>query len=82
MTTFLRQPQGVEAKHYQISLIIIRMKPEGPQNEGFILRCHKCNEIVFRRDRDVFAAKPQPYYVELANRARRDLQAAAEKGQE
>ena len=39
VTTFLRQPTGPEGRHYQISLIIVRMKPEGPQNEGFILRC-------------------------------------------
>ena len=41
VTTFLRKPQGPEAQSYQISLIIIRMKKKGPQNEGFILRCHR-----------------------------------------
>jgi hypothetical protein len=35
VTTFLRQPTGPEGKHFQISLIIIRMTPEGPQQEGF-----------------------------------------------
>src|SRR3954469_13273249 len=53
VTTFLRQPVAAEAASYQISLIIIRMKQEGPQNEGFVLRCAACNEIVFRVDRDV-----------------------------
>ncbi len=67
VTTFIREPTGAEGKHYQISLIIIRMKAEGPQNEGFILRCHKCNAIVFRMDRDVWQAPPHPHVPELAN---------------
>ena len=67
VTSFIKQSQGAEAQHYQISLIIIRMKPEGPQNEGFILRCSACNEIVFRMDRDVWQAPAHPHYPELAN---------------
>ncbi len=67
VTTFIRQPTGPEGTHYQISLIVIRMKPQGPQNEGFILRCCKCNEVVFRMDRDVWGGKAQPYYPELVN---------------
>jgi hypothetical protein len=67
VTTFLRKPVGPEANNYQISLIIIRMKKEGPQNEGFILRCPGCNEVVFRMDRDVFAGPAHRYYPELAN---------------
>jgi len=67
VTTFIRQPAGSEAKHYQISLIIIRMKPEGPQNEGFVLRCPRCNAVVFRVDRDVWQAPAHDHYPELAN---------------
>jgi hypothetical protein len=67
VTTFLRQPAGPEAKQYQLALIIIRMKEHGPQNEGFILRCPKCNEIVFRMDRDVFPSAPRPHVPELFN---------------
>jgi hypothetical protein len=67
VTTFLKSPQSAEAASYQVSLIIIRMKKEGPQNEGFLLRCYACNEIVFRMDRDVWSAKAHPYYPELAN---------------
>lgn len=67
VTTFLRQPTGPEGKHYQIALIIIRMKPEGPQNEGFLLRCTKCNEVVFCMDRDIWKAPPHAHYPELAN---------------
>jgi hypothetical protein len=67
VTTFLKNAQSAEAKSYQISLIIIRMNAKGPQNEGFILRCVKCNEIVFRVDRDVWQGPEHPYYPELAN---------------
>lgn len=65
VTTFLRHPDEPEAQAYQISLIIIRMKQEGPQQEGFIFRCYKCHEVVFRMDRDVFAGPPHRYYPEL-----------------
>jgi hypothetical protein len=67
VTSFLRKPTGREGEHYQITLIILRMKAEGPQNEGFLLRCHKCNEVVYRMDRDVWKAPPHPYYPELTN---------------
>ena len=67
VTTFIRQPAGSEGKHYQISLIIIRMKERGPQNEAFILRCPECNEVVFRMDRDVWQAPAHAHYPELAN---------------
>jgi hypothetical protein len=67
VTSFLRKANAPEAESYQISLIIIRMKASGPQNEGFILRCVSCNEIVFRLDRDVFEGPEHRYYPELAN---------------
>jgi hypothetical protein len=67
VTTFLRKPTAPEGQSYIVAYIIMRMKDEAPQNEGFILRCHKCNEIVFRMDRDVWAGRPQPYYPELPN---------------
>jgi len=67
VTTFLRKAEGPEARSYQISLIIIRMKQAGPQNEGFILRCVKCNEVVFRMDRDVFEGPAHAYHPELPN---------------
>src|SRR5262249_13117610 len=53
VTTFLRKSDAREAESYVVALIIIRMRREGPQNEGFILRCVKCNGVVFRMDRDV-----------------------------
>lgn len=67
VTTFLRKPDAPEAQSYQLSLIIIRMKPSAPQNEAFLLRCSKCNEMVFRMDRDVWKGREHQYYPELAN---------------
>jgi hypothetical protein len=67
VTTFLRKPDAPEAKAFMLALIIIRMKREGPQNEGFILRCVKCNDVVFRVDRDVWKGPEHPYYPELVN---------------
>lgn len=67
VTTFLRNPRGPEAQSYSLSLIIIRMKKEGPQNEAFVLRCTACNEVVFRVDRDVWKGPEHPYYPELVN---------------
>jgi hypothetical protein len=67
VTSFLRNADGPEGSRYQISLIIIRMKEAGPQNEAFILRCTRCNEIVFRMDRDVWQGPAHPHYPELAN---------------
>jgi hypothetical protein len=67
VTTFLRNARGPEAQSYVLAFIIIRMKDEGPQNEAFILRCVKCNEVVFRVDRDVWQAPAHPHYPELVN---------------
>lgn len=65
VTTFLKKSTGPEAATYQISLIIIRMKKQGPQNEGFVMRCTKCNEVVFRMDRDIFHGPDHAFYPEL-----------------
>lgn len=67
VTTFIRQPTGPEGKHFQISLIIIRMKPAAPQNEAFVLRCPSCNGVTFRMDRDIWQAPAHEHYPELAN---------------
>lgn len=67
VTTFLRTPAAAEGRAYQISLIILRMKDSGPQNEGFVLRCGGCNGVVYRMDRDVWAAREHRYYPELAS---------------
>lgn len=67
VTTFIRKPSGPEGTHYQVSLIIIRMREHGPQREAFVLRCVGCNDVVFTMDRDVWEAPPHPYVGELAN---------------
>ena len=67
VTTFLRQPTGPEGKHYQIALVVFRMRETGPQHEGFILRCPACNAIVFRMDRDIWRPASDAPVPELAN---------------
>ncbi|HEU4533343.1 MAG TPA: hypothetical protein VFS00_04465 [Polyangiaceae bacterium] len=67
VTTFLRQPRAPEARSYQVSLVIFRMKREGPHNEAFALRCPACNAEVFRLERDVSRGPARPHYPELAN---------------
>jgi hypothetical protein len=67
VTSFLKKERSPEGQAYTVALIIIRMKAAPPQNEGFILRCSKCNEVVFRMDRDVWAGPSRPYYPELVN---------------
>ncbi len=67
VTMFLKKPAAPELENYQISIIVIRMKELGPQNEAMIFRCDSCNEIVFRYDRDVSAGPPHKYYRELPN---------------
>ena len=67
VTTFLRKPAAPEAQGYLIALIVIRMRAQGPQNEGFVMRCATCNEVVFRMDRDVWRGPEHAHYPELAN---------------
>ena len=68
VTSFLEKAPGADrAVVSEISLIIIRMKTEGPQMEGFIIRCLKCNEVVYRLDRDIFEGPDYQHYGELAN---------------
>jgi len=67
VTMFLKKPAAPEMENYQISIITIRMKESGPQNEAMMFRCGSCNEIVFRYDRDVYAGPPHRYYRELPN---------------
>jgi len=67
VTMFLKKPSAPEMENYQVSIIAIRMKASGPQNEAMMFRCGSCNEIVFRYDRDVYAGPPHKYYRELPN---------------
>ena len=122
VTTFIRQPTGPEGKHYQISLIIIRMKRGGPAERGLhpALRqvqrdrvphgsrrlagarrtrtypelanirfyadavdaynaeprtCGKCGVAQPRFPQELMGWRRYAQYVELANRARTDIEA-------
>jgi hypothetical protein len=65
VTMFLKKAAAPEMENYQVSIITIRMKEFGPQNEAIIFRCGSCNEIVFRYDRDVHDGPLHKYYREL-----------------
>jgi hypothetical protein len=65
VTMFLKKPVAPEMENYQVSIITIRMKESGPQNEAMMFRCGSCNEVVFRYDRDVSVGPPHKYYSEL-----------------
>lgn len=67
VTTFLKKPNAPEMECYQICIITIRMKEQGPQNEAKMFRCSSCNEVVFRYDRDILDVEPHKYYQELPN---------------
>jgi hypothetical protein len=67
VTMFLKKAAAPEMENYQVSIITIRMKASGPQNEAMMFRCSSCNEVVFRYDRDVSAGPPHKYYRELPN---------------
>jgi hypothetical protein len=67
VTTFLKNPNAPEMEAYQVCIITIRMKDEGPQNEAKMFRCSSCNEVVFRYDRDILDTEPHKYYQELPN---------------
>jgi hypothetical protein len=67
VTMFLKKPAAPRMAAYQLSIIIIRMKDAGEQDEAKMFRCRSCNEVVFRIDRDVAVGPPHKYYPELPN---------------
>lgn len=67
VTMFLKKPAAPAMEGYQVSIIVIRMKDAGEQNEAKMFRCRSCNEVVFRYDRDVSSGPPHKYYPELPN---------------
>lgn len=67
VTMFLKKPAAPAMESYQVSIIVIRMKDAGEQDEAKMFRCRSCNEVVFRIDRDVSTGPPHKYYPELPN---------------
>ncbi len=65
VTMFLKKAAAPELENYQVSIITIRMKESGPQNESMIFRCGSCNEVVYSYDRDVHDGQQHKYYREL-----------------
>ena len=67
VTMFLKKPAAPAMEAYQVSIIVIRMKDAGEQNEAKMFRCRSCNEVVFRYDREVSTGPAHKYYPELPN---------------
>ncbi|HTW89666.1 MAG TPA: hypothetical protein VMD75_16840 [Candidatus Binataceae bacterium] len=60
---FLRDPH--DPSNYYVGLITIRMRPEPEQMEGIVLRCPKCNAIVYERHFNVKQGPQRKYYPEF-----------------
>jgi hypothetical protein len=60
---FLRDPQ--DPSNYYVGLITIRMGNRPEQTEGIVLRCHKCNEVVYSRHFNVKEGPERKHYPEF-----------------
>ncbi|GEM_PF-3159016 len=60
---FLRDPQ--DPSNYYVGLITIRMGNRPEQTEGIVLRCHKCNEVVYARYFNVKEGPARKHYPEF-----------------
>jgi hypothetical protein len=63
VNTFLKNPR--DPSNYNVMLLPIRMNSARVQQEGFIIRCAKCNEIAYRRDFNVKEGAEHKYYPEF-----------------
>lgn len=63
VNSFLKNPTN--PTNYNVMLLPIRMNREKMQQEGFIIRCARCNEIVYRRDFNVKEGPEKKYYPEF-----------------
>ncbi len=50
---------------YMVVLITIRMNSHDNQNEGFVIRCEQCNEVVYQRETNIKRGPERPYYPEF-----------------
>jgi hypothetical protein len=60
---FLKDPR--DPAHYYVGLITVRMRFEPEQMEGIILRCPKCNAVVYERHFNVKQGPERKYYPEF-----------------
>lgn len=63
VNAFLKKPTDPES--FYVVLITIRMGSDAVQEEGFIIRCSKCNTIVYQRDFNVKEGTRWKYYPEF-----------------
>ncbi|MGH7905245.1 MAG: hypothetical protein ACREP6_01315, partial [Candidatus Binataceae bacterium] len=60
---FLKDPQ--DPASYYVSLITVRMRTGPVQMEGIILRCPKCDEVIYDRHFNVKDGPARKYYPEF-----------------
>jgi hypothetical protein len=60
---FLRNPH--DPSSFYIALITMRMHSGPQQTEGIVLRCHKCNEVVYSRHFNVKEGPERKHYPEF-----------------
>jgi hypothetical protein len=63
VNTFLKNPR--DRSNYNIMLLPIRMSRHKLQEEGFIIRCSKCNEIVYQSTFNVKEGPERKHYPEF-----------------
>ena len=63
VNNFLKDLQSDSA--YLVVLITIRVNQQDEQREGFLIRCERCNELLYRRHRDIKHGPERPYYPEF-----------------
>lgn len=50
---------------YMVVLITIRMNSQDNQNEGFVIRCEQCNEVVYQGETNIKRGPERPHYPEF-----------------
>ena len=63
VNNFLKKLEDESA--YMVVLITVRMNSQDVQLEGFLIRCAKCNALVYQRECDVKQGPERPYYPEF-----------------
>ena len=63
VNNFLKDLANEDA--YMVVLITIRMNAQADQNEGFLIRCEKCNELVYQLETNIKNGPQRPYYPEF-----------------
>ena len=63
VNNFLKDVQDESA--YLVVLITIRVNYQDEQREGFLIRCERCNELLYQRYQNIKDGPERPYYPEF-----------------